>query len=143
MYEPTCQNHPVLVTAGCFFTPWTRSVHPIVILTAHPYRGDWTLQQVPLHGGRPLPWECLLRVGRFPAMPTSADQSCRVWLCSLISSAGAFLSQQGPCTRACFPQAQGTELCGEGGHPAKNPIPSGAGSGFPGIPSLHFQVGFS
>ena len=66
----------------------------MIILTAHPYRGDWTLQQVPLHGWRPLPWECLLGVGRFPAMPTSADQSCRVWLCSLISPAahtGAFL----------------------------------------------------
>lgn len=68
----------------------------MIILTAHPYRGDWTLQQVPLHGGRPLPWECLLGVGRFPAMPMSADQSSRFWLRSLISPAahaGAFLSK--------------------------------------------------
>ena len=97
----SCINPRVRITLfwslwAASFKLWSRSVHLVIILTAHPYRGDWTLQQVPLHGGRPLLRGCLLCVGRFPAMPTSADQSYRVWLCSLISPpahAGAFLSK--------------------------------------------------
>lgn len=73
-----------------------KCVHPIIILTAHPYRGDWTLQQVPLHGGRPLT-RSFLRVGHFPPCPRRLTKAAGL-ACSLISSAEPSFS------KACVPE---------------------------------------
>lgn len=68
----------------------------------------------------------------------SADQSCRVWLCSLISSAGAFLSQQ-VCVPSLLPRLSGHRALQRVGSPTYS-----IGRWQPGSwdPITSFPVGF-